>query len=86
MYVCDTLIILLPRHGPLPPAPGSDVAIVTSSNTAYEMMKQEEGQGGIKEGEYQDTSPGGPPVGEEGAYEITYSEGGTEDVVYEHIQ
>ena len=53
------------------------------------MMKQGGGQGGIKEGEYQDTSPGGPPVGEERAYEITYSEGGTEgeeDVVYEHIQ
>ena len=52
------------------------------------MMKQGGGQGGTKEGEYQDTSPGGPPVGEEEAYEITSSGGGTEgegDVVYELI-
>ena len=52
------------------------------------MMKKGGGQGGTKEGEYQDTSPGGPPMGEEEAYEISYSEGGTEgkgDVVYELI-
>ena len=95
-------LILLPRHGPLPPAPGSDVALATSPNTAYDAMKQGGGQGGRKEEEAY-MSPGGSPVSEEGVYEpyevpsppapqqptAVSSGGGTEgegDMVYEHIQ
>ena len=86
------------RGGPLSPA--ADIAIATSTNTAYEMTKQG-GQGGGQERghEYELVSPpGGPPVGE-GTYEIpsppapqqpaaVSGGGGTEgegDVVYELI-
>ena len=91
------LFISFPRRalGLLPPA--QDVAIATSTNAAYEMMKQG-GQGGRQDGGHQYESPGGPPVGEE-AYEIPSllapqqptamsTGGGTEgegEVVYEVI-
>ena len=101
MFVCLLLIIFFSsRHalGPLPPAPGS--RITTSTNTAYEMMKQgAQGWGQVGEHEYELVSPpGGPSVGVS-AYEIpsppapqqpaaVSSGGGTEgegDVVYERI-
>ena len=62
------------RHG-LVPLPGSTaveaVAITTTTNTAYEVMKQGGGQEGDHEYELV-SSPGGPPPAKdlEGAYEI----------------
>ena len=86
-----------PRHalGTMPTA--QDVAIATSTNEAYEMMKMG-GQGRRQDGGDRYKSPGGPPVGE-GMYEIPSPPapqqpaaisggGGTEgegDVVYELI-
>ena len=85
------------RHalGTMPTA--YDVAIATSTNEAYEMMKQG-GQGGGQDGRDRYVPPVCPPVGE-GTYEIpsppapqqpaaVFSGGGTEgegDVVYELI-
>ena len=91
------LFISFPRHALCPLPPAQDVAIATSTNAAYEMMKQG-GQGGRQDGGHQYEPPGGPPVGE-GAYEMTSlpvpqqpaavsGGGGTEgegDVVYELI-
>ena len=56
------------RHvlGPLSPA--ADVGIATSTNAAYEMMKQG-GQGGGQDGGDRYVPPGGPRVGE-GMYEV----------------
>ena len=88
------------RHAVSPLSPAQDVAIATSTNAAYEMMKQG-GQGGGQERghEYELVNPpGGPPVGE-GTYEVpsppapqlpaaVSGGGGTEgegDVVYELI-
>ena len=64
------------RHGlvPLPGSPAVEaVAITTTTNTAYEVMKQG-GQGGGREGGHKYelvSSPGGPPHAKdlEGAYE-----------------
>ena len=62
------------RHGlvPLPGSPAVEaVAITTTTNTAYEVMKQGGGQEGDHEYELV-SSPGGPPHAKdlEGAYEI----------------
>ena len=87
-------VVFFSRHalGPLPPVPGSRIA--TSTNTAYEMMKQG-AQGGGQEGEHEYelvSPPGGPPVGKVSPAPqqpaAVSSGGGTEgegDVVYEHI-
>ena len=85
------------RHALGPLSPAADVGIATSTNEAYEMMKQG-GQGGGQDGGDRYKPPGGPPVGE-GMYEVpsppapqqpaaVSGGGGTEgegDVVYELI-
>ena len=100
--MCKKVMSQLPfhRHAVSPLSPATDVAIATSTNTAYEMTKQG-GQGGRQERghEYELVSPpGGPPVGE-GTYKVpshptpqqpaaVSGGGGTEgegDVVYELI-
>ena len=87
-------VVFSSRHalGPLPPVPGSRIA--TSTNTAYEMMKQGAQEGG-QEGEHEYeliSPPGGPPVGKLSPApqqpDAMSSGGGTEgegDVVYENI-
>ena len=81
-YYCQTITTARPllslclshRHGlvPLPGSPAVEaIAITTTTNTAYEVMKQGGGQEGDHEYELV-SSPGGPPHAKdlEGAYEI----------------
>ena len=56
------------RHALGPLSAAADVGIATSTNAAYEMMKQG-GQGGGQDGGDRYVPPGGLPVGE-GMYEI----------------